>query len=303
MTIICHRKISAYQPSHPLVIEGLKNRNWKSEARARRRGKNLLPPEVIAAAKENAVQAKVEGDRSVMQDNVNTEWGLNIRQRQRTEKAVMPTPEAQSNLAPISEEAQTSEKVKEKSLSLDDEALQALLKKDKEESGRELVIPVEDSLQPVEPMTEYDAYKRAVAVAPEPSKMEDYERVPVEEFGAALLRGMGWNGKKIGGTKEVKRLQNLLGLGAKELKESEFIGAWVNKSDAKKLNTNLTGGKDRRPRAGEYMREEEKRREERVGGSYRREREIDTRRRGRFTEREELKAVLSNLATRIVGRP
>ncbi|KAI0994145.1 hypothetical protein K3495_g14037 [Podosphaera aphanis] len=231
-----------------------------------------------------------------MQDNANAEWGLNIRQRQRTEKAVSPTPEAQSNLAPISEEAQTSEKVKKKSLNLDEEALRALLKKDKEESGRELVIPVEDSPQPVEPMTEFDAYKRAVAAAPEPSNMEDYERVPVEEFGAALLRGMGWNGKKIGGMKEVKRRQNLLGLGAKELKEAEFLGAWVNKSDAKKLNTNLTGSKDRRPRAGEYMREEEKRREERVGGSYRREREFDTRQRDRSRERVELKAVASSAA-------
>ncbi|KAI1001309.1 hypothetical protein K3495_g6886 [Podosphaera aphanis] len=64
-----------------------------------------------------------------------------------------------------------------------------------------------------EPMTEYDAYKRAVAAAPEPSNIEDYEHVPVEEFGAALLRGMGWNGQKIGGVKEVKRRQNLLGLG------------------------------------------------------------------------------------------
>jgi hypothetical protein len=33
--------------------------------------------------------------------------------------------------------------------------------------------------------------------------MEDYERIPVEEFGAALLRGMGWKeGQAIGRNKK-----------------------------------------------------------------------------------------------------
>ncbi|CCH60695.1 hypothetical protein TBLA_0D01880 [Henningerozyma blattae CBS 6284] len=30
---------------------------------------------------------------------------------------------------------------------------------------------------------------------PKETKQEEYDEVPVEEFGAALLRGMGWNGK------------------------------------------------------------------------------------------------------------
>lgn len=31
------------------------------------------------------------------------------------------------------------------------------------------------------------------------STLEDYERVPIEQFGAALLRGMGWEkGKPVG---------------------------------------------------------------------------------------------------------
>ncbi|CAG2060777.1 unnamed protein product, partial [Timema podura] len=36
-------------------------------------------------------------------------------------------------------------------------------------------------------------------LGPVPSSLEDYERVPVENFGMALLKGMGWKeGKGIG---------------------------------------------------------------------------------------------------------
>jgi len=42
------------------------------------------------------------------------------------------------------------------------------------------------------PVTEEDAYKQDVAALPESASLEDYERVPVSQFGAALLRGMGW---------------------------------------------------------------------------------------------------------------
>ena len=42
------------------------------------------------------------------------------------------------------------------------------------------------------PVSEEDAYKQDVAALPESATLEDYERVPVSQFGAALLRGMGW---------------------------------------------------------------------------------------------------------------
>ncbi len=50
------------------------------------------------------------------------------------------------------------------------------------------------------------------------STLDDYEATPIEAFGEALLRGMGWQPGAAGGTKihEPKRRPDGLGLGAKE---------------------------------------------------------------------------------------
>ena len=46
---------------------------------------------------------------------------------------------------------------------------------------------------------ELQAFKEDVEDLPEQSTMEDYESMPIEDFGAAMLRGMGWEeGKPIG---------------------------------------------------------------------------------------------------------
>lgn len=41
------------------------------------------------------------------------------------------------------------------------------------------------------PISEADAYKQDVNELPEAATLEDYARVPVSQFGAAPLRGMG----------------------------------------------------------------------------------------------------------------
>lgn len=73
--------------------------------------------------------------------------------------------------------------------------------------------------------SETEKYRHDVNLRPEQASLEDYERIPIEEFGAAMLRGMGWEkGKSIGRNKgEKNALINpiefiprpaLLGLGA-----------------------------------------------------------------------------------------
>lgn len=42
------------------------------------------------------------------------------------------------------------------------------------------------------PADETDAYRQDVLTRPDEATLDDYDRVPVAEFGAALLRGMGW---------------------------------------------------------------------------------------------------------------
>ncbi|PVH71660.1 hypothetical protein DL98DRAFT_563827 [Cadophora sp. DSE1049] len=300
-----------------LVIKKMANRDWRAEAQAntdarrgmRGTGKDLLPKE--ERAKRDGVKRQAEGKEGegkkegvdvVNGNDGDIQWGLSVRKRARTEDAddlrdgkkeggENAPPAPSENLENIQklEEAQISKP--SKPATADEEALASLLGTNKERKGPELIIPT--------PLTEQEAYKAAVASAPDPSSLEDYERIPVEEFGAALLRGMGWKGEKNVDTKkrDVKRRQNLLGLGAKELDGAEELGAWVQKSDVKRLNTGGGGrgsggfgGGERRPKAGEYKREKERereRREERGGGGYRREKERERERdSGRDRHRE-----------------
>jgi hypothetical protein len=276
-------KQAARGKGEDLVIPKMKNKDWRAEIRGRNgapKGKNLLPPEVqaqrgaVAAGTTEAV--KTEGVDVVNSQEGEIRWGLTVRKTQKENGEG-----SQAGIDTATEETEQSQNGTEetKPKTADEEALSALLGERKEKKGPDLVIPVAPST--TGRITEGDAYKRAVRDAPEASILEDYERIPVEEFGAALLRGMGWNGEIREGTKEVKRRQNLLGLGAKELKGAEELGAWVQKSDTKRLNTggsskNGGSGGERRPKASEYARERDRRREEREdrgGGSYRRERE------------------------------
>ncbi|RUS24949.1 DExH-box splicing factor binding site-domain-containing protein [Jimgerdemannia flammicorona] len=63
------------------------------------------------------------------------------------------------------------------------------------DEGPQLVIPSV-------PLDSAEACRQDVANRPDEATMEDYENVPVEIFGAALLRGMGWkDGQAVGRNK------------------------------------------------------------------------------------------------------
>lgn len=76
----------------------------------------------------------------------------------------------------------------------------------------------------IAPVSEEEALQRDMDTRPEAPNLDDYAKMPVEEFGAALLRGMGWKegmgaGRQRQGpiaAPEVKKRVALLGLGAKE---------------------------------------------------------------------------------------
>ncbi|POS84356.1 hypothetical protein EPUL_003963 [Erysiphe pulchra] len=244
-----------------LVIKRLKNKDWKTETNIR--------GELIMKI------GKKEGADLVNSDDSNIEWGLNFRNRSGTDDFTRRK-EVEKTESYASSTQQNRTDSRHKPQDLDEEALQALVGNFKEGEISNLIISAQNTPSRLDVISEHDAYKRAIASAPEPSTLEDYERVPVEEFGSALLRGMGWNGEKVGGMRKVKLRQNLLGLGAKELKEAEELGAWVNKSDTKRLKS-ASGGERisksySRLKPADYRREEERRRrkrDERGGGSYR----------------------------------
>lgn len=280
----------------PLVIPKMKNRDWREELRKGRRqeGKNLLPPEVQAQRAGKGLRM----ENVVVKEGEEPVWGLSVSKKiERVDDDVQPGKEDDHKRADI--ENTVSETVTAVVVEKTDDqlAIEALMGVKTEKKGPDLVIPAAVAAEEVSynaaPMNEEDAYRRAIRAAPDVSTLEDYERVPVEEFGAALLRGMGWkegDAKKgrVERPKEVKRRQNLLGLGATELKGAEELGAWVQKTDPKRMGGGRGGGGDRRPKANEYREREERKREsrdEKYGGSHRRERD-DYRDRDRDRDRE-----------------
>jgi len=54
------------------------------------------------------------------------------------------------------------------------------------------IIPMANDSSARRAPTEDDAFKQDVDELPDVATLEDYERIPVSQFGAALLRGMGW---------------------------------------------------------------------------------------------------------------
>jgi hypothetical protein len=148
------------------------------------------------------------------------------------------------------------------------------------ETGRD----VDDKVNSAPKTVDEEAMDALLGKQPEPRKRvyglsgdlgrdaqpEDYEAIPVENFGATLLRSYGWDGKMKGKVKEVSRHANLTGLGTKDAKGAEDLDAWIQRKPK-------DGKDDRRPpRLHDYRREEEKRRERREDRStlsYRRARE------------------------------
>ncbi|POR39073.1 Pre-mRNA-splicing factor SPP2 [Tolypocladium paradoxum] len=225
------------------VIERQPNRDWRAEVKAQRPGKNLLPEEARAQRNGTAVETEpADQDKEI-------KWGLTVKEKPATgdDQPTGDTP-GKSPQQPNGHAQPAPERT------TDDEAMDALLGRT---SKKQKTIP-----QPA--LSEDDAYRRDAETAGAASTLEDYEAMPVEEFGAALLRGMGWNGEQRGPRpKEARRRANRLGLGAKELKEAEDLGGW-----------NQNGGRKKRPRLDEYRREESKRKESRRHeDSYKKERD------------------------------
>ena len=237
---------SAKQPKVPLVIAGLKNKDWREQAR-KNRGKNLLPEEE---------QARRAADRSADAggEESRPSFGLVIPQRFGEEN------EGGSPLDKIPnaiEQPRTDE----------EEAIDALMGKPKKSS---LVIErshAEPNV-PVTHLTEGDAFKRDFATLPDAPSLADYDAIPAtEDYGVAILRGLGWReGEAIGRKKGVKPVQlrqlerrgPLLGLGAKEVPEGlEELGAWGKGAKKNRIDRSYNPIVLRNARTGEMLTEEE----------------------------------------------
>lgn len=115
-------------------------------------------------------------------------------------------------------------------------ALRELLQEHDAEEERETKVHI---IPQAPAVTEEEAYALDVAQRPDTPDLEAYQRVPIEDFGAALLRGMG------GGNKPRPKVEAyvpkprtaLLGIGAKS-REETFGKDWVAQQDNVKKGSN-----------------------------------------------------------------
>ena len=244
----------------PLVIIAQKNRDWRAES-SRKRGRNLLPAEEIARREGRTI--KVVED-AVPKPQV---YGLTVVKKKNVEAL-------EEDKESIMKELRNEEVVPSQPMTADEEAVAALMG---ERKRKELVLPaVRNEIEEGDIFTgranssgayEEDTFKADVASRPDSASLDDYVTVPIEEFGAALLRGMGWKeGDVVGKRKDrvvkprvLERRPQLLGLGAKEVPEGleEIGGAWGKAAKGKKMPKGFTQMLLKNTKTGELLSEEE----------------------------------------------
>ncbi|KAF5321901.1 hypothetical protein D9619_001831 [Psilocybe cf. subviscida] len=194
----------------PLVIPALKNKDWRELARKRRGANSYVPP---SAAAVTGADGSVGGLGT--KDTINSGpvlSGLQVKTR------TSVTQDDDETMKVEQEEDVKMEVVEETE---DQRALRAILAESSGEVQHDG--PVIDIIPA--PISETDALRQDVDELPEAATLEDYARVPVSQFGAALLRGMGWKEGTAATRKPGKGLVEpylpaarpaLLGIGAKE---------------------------------------------------------------------------------------
>lgn len=201
-----HRAFEKKKVEGPLVIAPLKNKDWRELARKRRGGTTYVP---------ESAKAQTGADGSVgglgTRETINTGPVLSGLQVKAKREVV---------LNGIEEDVMMEEDVKEEIVEETEEqrALRALLAEANGEEPGDVFVPT------IPAISETDALKQDVEELPEVATLDDYERVPVSQFGAAMLRGMGWKegqaasrkGKGIVEPYIPASRPALLGIGAKE---------------------------------------------------------------------------------------
>ncbi|GAB7359370.1 hypothetical protein MBLNU230_g6021t1 [Neophaeotheca triangularis] len=207
----------------PLVIEPQKNRDWK-EASKRKRQRSALP----GHGQEDEGRSLAEMEAAVKRvEDARPGYGLNVAKRGDSETDAVTEGDTAMEEAETSQEAppEPTAEASVQAKTEDEQAMEALL--GKKSARTDLSIPA---------VSEEQAFQHDYEDAPDMASLADYERVPVEDFGAALLRGMGWKdgegigsnrGKKAVVTKRPEKRPALLGIGAKEeAAVAQELGTW-----------------------------------------------------------------------------
>ncbi|KAL4944907.1 DExH-box splicing factor binding site-domain-containing protein [Aspergillus oleicola] len=235
----------------PLTIPVASGNNWRERPGViKRKGKkNLLPREVQAMQKAERNGTAMQGGGESVGPSMS--YGLSFAKKAEMEgegeDGTLAEDQKMDDAPPVPTEDA-------KPLTEDEIALRVLVRESKGETeGRsDLVIESKRAGEGEEDEDElYDghnnetkSFRADVAARPESATLDQYNAIPVEEFGAALLRGMGWKegqsvgknyGKEGPDTSRAStphapaRRPGFLGIGAKDVSggkaEVEF-GAW-----------------------------------------------------------------------------
>jgi hypothetical protein len=177
------------EPKGPRIIPSLPNRNWRAEAMKKQAALAGVHPEQNGHTPEKTETPQLG-------------YGLTVFGKKDRERA---SPEPMDT----TKEGQQQDDGLTEDQRLEKRALEAIINGD---APDKTVIPLQ---------TEDDSFHRDFNDAPDVPTLETYEATPIEGFGAALLRGMGWkdpepdNNKSTTKLKEIKRRPALLGIGAK----------------------------------------------------------------------------------------
>ncbi|KAG1817526.1 DExH-box splicing factor binding site-domain-containing protein [Suillus subaureus] len=208
------KKPKTKAPTGPLVIPSKPNPDWREAARKRRAGAARFIPD--------SAKASTGADGSVgglgTRDTINS--GPQLSGIQFGDKKVKIDTSTISTDEELNMTAEEHVKVDVVEETEDQKALRALLDGDIDSTPQIDSIPV--------PPSETDALQQDVADLPDVATIDDYARVPITAFGAAMLRGMGWvDGGAVTSSERAKKnalvepylpksRPALLGIGAKE---------------------------------------------------------------------------------------
>jgi hypothetical protein len=212
----------------PRIIPALPNRRFGEVTRKRK-----LP--------HDGGHPEQNGDVPEKMDAPKVTYGLTIFKKDEAESGSPEPMDTAEDSKPV-DDGLTEEQRLEKN------ALDALIHG---KSTEQIIIPLQ---------SEEEAFRNDIRDAPDAPTLEAYEATPIEGFGAALLRGMGWKDddkKPAAKPKEVTRRPALLGIGAKpEAAVGIELGAWgkgTKKTPAVSYNPVTLKNK----RTGEMISEEE----------------------------------------------
>jgi hypothetical protein len=233
----------------PLVITALANRDWREASKRQRAQKYGISDAQLDARKEQLVEGNAQGADTVVKETDAVKYGLNV---------FAPSAAAPEDVT--QEEQQQEEEETSQHKTADQLAIDAL-------TG---AAPVSTLTIPAAAITEEDAFASTFHSAPPAPTLSDYTAVPVEEYGAAMLRGMGWKGPSTTASAPTKNGKKpsllptkrpaLLGIGAdpNAAKQAEELGAWGKTSARRgKEPTMFIPVSMKNKRTGETLTEEE----------------------------------------------